>query len=167
MRSRTLEEVAAAFDGWRKSRPKVERIPDGLWSAAVALLGSHSASAICRRLRLDPSRLKRRSQAQAPGLNGAVRRRAGQGTSTPPPRPAKGAGLARASSGGRAFVELAPPMGLPLSHTDLRPGPARTCRLTLESDTGTLSVLAAAPDAELLESVCRMAVGMLKGRAMP
>ena len=63
---------------------------------------------------------------------GAARERAiGKGTGTRASRPANGVALARASSDGRAFVELAP-MGLPLSHADLWSGPARTCRLTLD-----------------------------------
>jgi hypothetical protein len=58
-----LAETAAAFAHWRSSTPLGSRIPEELWSRAVALSGTHGASKVAATLRLDYYRLKRRLMA--------------------------------------------------------------------------------------------------------
>lgn len=59
-----LEEVAKRFEAWRRTRSRGRgRIPGTLWRAAVALGGRYSASAICERLRLNPSRFREAREA--------------------------------------------------------------------------------------------------------
>ena len=41
-----LAETAAAFAHWRSSTPLGSRIPEELWSRAVALAGTHGASKV-------------------------------------------------------------------------------------------------------------------------
>jgi hypothetical protein len=61
----------------------------------------------------------------------------------------------------RGFVEMAPMPLAPAVPAAGSPG----CRVVLEAPGGTVTVVAAAaPDAALLEAVCRMAVGLLGPR---
>lgn len=66
------------------------------------------------------------------------------------------------ASGG--FVELAPP-GLGILgglRPRVEPTHGRTgCRLTVQSEAGTLSVVTAAPAPALVEAVCRFVLGAL------
>jgi hypothetical protein len=58
-----LAETTTAFAHWRSSTPLGSRIPEELWSRAVALAGTHGASKVAATLRLDYYRLKRRLTA--------------------------------------------------------------------------------------------------------
>lgn len=55
-----LQSVCEAFEQWRHTRPKKERIPESLWEAAVDLSASYSAFRIAKVLRLDFKQLKYR-----------------------------------------------------------------------------------------------------------
>ena len=50
-----LSEVRAQFDTWRSTKAGGGRIPDHLWSLAIALLSSHSATEVARQLGLPRS----------------------------------------------------------------------------------------------------------------
>jgi len=80
----TLEEVAAHFEDWRRQRRRGERIPEQLWSEAIALVADYGLSQVTRRLRLSGRDLNRRR-----GIVGSGRRR-------------------RRAEQPAAFVELAP-----------------------------------------------------------
>ena len=67
----TLEEVAAHFEDWRRQKRKGERIPEQLWSEAIALVEAYGLSQVTRRLRLSGRDLNKRR-----GLPGSGRRRA-------------------------------------------------------------------------------------------
>ena len=67
----TLEEVAEHFEDWRRQKRRGERIPDQLWSEAIALLEAYGLSQVTRRLRLSGRDLNKRR-----GLPGSGRRRA-------------------------------------------------------------------------------------------
>ena len=60
-----LAETAAALTRWRSTKPLGARIPEALWSRAVALASTHGVAKVARVLRLDYVRLKRRLLAQA------------------------------------------------------------------------------------------------------
>ena len=51
--SSTLEAVHRQFQTWREKRGKGERIPEGLWQAAVSLFPRYTVNQISRALRLD------------------------------------------------------------------------------------------------------------------
>ena len=56
----TLESVRQQFNDWRASRSsKRERIPPGLWQAAVQLCGVHSVNYVSRSLGLSYTALKK------------------------------------------------------------------------------------------------------------
>jgi hypothetical protein len=55
-----LQSVCEAFEQWRSTRMKKERIPESLWEAAVELSASYSAFRIAKTLRLDFKQLKYR-----------------------------------------------------------------------------------------------------------
>lgn len=67
----TLEEVAAHFEHWRREKKKGERIPEQLWSEAIALIEDYGLSQVARRLRLSGRDLNKRR-----GILGSGRRRA-------------------------------------------------------------------------------------------
>jgi hypothetical protein len=67
----TLEEVAGHFEHWRRDKKKGERIPDQLWSEAIALIEDYGLSQVTRRLRLSGRDLNKRR-----GMPGSGRRRA-------------------------------------------------------------------------------------------
>jgi hypothetical protein len=63
--SSSLAETAATLTQWRSTKPLGARIPEALWSRAVALASTHGVAKVARVLRLDYVRLKRRLLAQA------------------------------------------------------------------------------------------------------
>jgi hypothetical protein len=65
-----LEEVAAHFEHWRRKK-KGERIPEQLWSEAIALVEAYGLSQVTRRLCPSGRDLNKRR-----GLSGSGRRRA-------------------------------------------------------------------------------------------
>src|SRR5689334_18686058 len=56
-----LEEVKRAFEKFRAVRIGKERIPEALWSAAVALLSNYPINVVWRELQLKPEYLKMRA----------------------------------------------------------------------------------------------------------
>ena len=58
-----LTQAAAALARWREHAPVGARIPETLWSQAVALAATHGLSQVAVTLRLDYTRLKRRVAA--------------------------------------------------------------------------------------------------------
>jgi hypothetical protein len=95
----TLEEVAAHFEHWRREKKKGERIPEQLWSEAIALIEDYGLSQVARRLRLSGRDLNKRR-----GILGSGRRRARR--AEPPV----------------AFVELAPEVVVQAQHRQATPG---------------------------------------------
>ena len=73
----TLEEAAEHFEQWRKSKKKGERIPEPLWSEAIALVGTYGVSQVTRTLHLSGTDLNKRR-----GIIGTGKRRAGTGGKT-------------------------------------------------------------------------------------
>ena len=67
----TLEEVAEHFEDWRRQKRRGERIPEQLWSEAIALVEAYGLSQVTRRMRLSGRDLNKRR-----GLPGSGRRRA-------------------------------------------------------------------------------------------
>ncbi len=61
-----LAQTAAAFAHWRAATPVGARIPEDLWSQAVALAARHGVSKVAATLRLDYAGLKRRLTALTP-----------------------------------------------------------------------------------------------------
>ncbi|MGB5830626.1 MAG: hypothetical protein WBG92_01365, partial [Thiohalocapsa sp.] len=95
----TLEEVAAHFEHWRREKKKGERIPEQLWSEAIALVETEGLSHVTRRLRLSGRDLNERR-----GMPGSGQRRA-----LPVEAPA-------------TFVELAPEVVVQAQHRQATPG---------------------------------------------
>jgi hypothetical protein len=60
-----LTATVNRFHQWRRSRTKVERIPESLWQAAVALYPRYSVFRIARALRLNFVELRDRVRPQA------------------------------------------------------------------------------------------------------
>lgn len=58
--SRSLSEVKEQFKTWRRTRKRLQPIPEKLWAAAVGLTAQHSISQISKELVVDYSALKRR-----------------------------------------------------------------------------------------------------------
>jgi hypothetical protein len=67
----TLEEVAVHFEHWRRDKRRGERIPEQLWSEAIALVEVYGLSPVTRRLRLSGRDLNKRR-----GMLARPRRRA-------------------------------------------------------------------------------------------
>ena len=65
-----MEEVAVHFEAWRAQKRRGERIPEQLWSAAIALVKDVGLSQVARRLRLSGRDLNQRR-----GILGSGRRR--------------------------------------------------------------------------------------------
>ena len=80
-----LSQAATRFERWRQKRVKGERIPEQLWTLAVALAGCHGVSRTAGVLKLDYYTLKERLTEPSRHIGGASR-------PTPPP----------------SFVELTP-----------------------------------------------------------
>ena len=55
----TLEEAKARFEAWRQNRNGKARIPDDLWSAAVAVARKEGVSRTATELRVEWNHLKR------------------------------------------------------------------------------------------------------------
>ena len=60
-----LTVVVNRFQEWRRSRTKIERIPEALWHAAVALYPRYSVFRIARALRLNFVELRDRVRPKA------------------------------------------------------------------------------------------------------
>ena len=95
----TLEEVAAHFEHWRREKKRGERIPEQLWSEAIALIEDYGLSQVTRRLRLSGRDLNKRR-----GMPVSGRRRA-----RPIEAPA-------------TFVELAPEVVVQAQRRQCTPG---------------------------------------------
>jgi hypothetical protein len=63
-----LQHVAQPFAQWRRSRPTPRgfRIPDALWTEALALAEVLSVPRVAKQLHLKPQALKRRQRATVP-----------------------------------------------------------------------------------------------------
>jgi hypothetical protein len=67
--AREMERTRARLERWRKGHTGGVPLPEELWAAAARLARRHGVSATARALRLDYTRLKRRSgQAEGPEL---------------------------------------------------------------------------------------------------
>jgi len=95
----TLDEVAAHFEHWRREKRKGERIPDQLWSEAIALIEGYGLSQVTRRLRLSGRDLNKRR-----GMPGSGQRRG------------------RLVEAPATFVELAPEVVVQAQHRQSTPG---------------------------------------------
>ena len=62
-----LERAKVGFATWRELRRGAERIPDGLWDAAVRAARQHGVHRVSRELGLDYNHLKRRCGGVARG----------------------------------------------------------------------------------------------------
>ena len=60
-----LQSVCEAFEQWRCTRQKRDRIPESLWEAAVDLSVSYPTFRIAKILRLDYNQLKHRVQERS------------------------------------------------------------------------------------------------------
>jgi hypothetical protein len=58
-----LHFVRTEFEAWRARRIGRTRIPESLWTAALALLDRYPLTLICRELRLSPTQLRKRRAA--------------------------------------------------------------------------------------------------------
>ena len=94
----TLEEVAEHFEDWRRQKRRGERIPEQLWSEAIALVEAYGLSQVTRRLRLSGRDLNKRR-----GLLGSGRRR-------------------RRAEAPATFVELAPEVVVQAQRRQSTPG---------------------------------------------
>ena len=56
----SMQAVSNAFEQWRSTRKKRDRIPESLWEAAMELSPSYSAHRIAKTLRLNYWELKHR-----------------------------------------------------------------------------------------------------------
>jgi hypothetical protein len=61
----SVEEVRRRFERWRRNRRGKARIPDELWSAAVAVARREGVNRAAAALHLDGGKLKRRMVAAA------------------------------------------------------------------------------------------------------
>ena len=72
MKVETLEELQAAFVGWRgKKRHVRERIPDELWERVLEASRVHGTSAVARATRLERARIEQAEKKRNKG-GGAV-----------------------------------------------------------------------------------------------
>ena len=94
----TMEEVAVHFEAWRAQKRRGERIPEQLWSEAIALIKEHGLSQVTRRLRLSGRDLNQRR-----GILGSGRRR-------------------RRAEAPATFVELAPQIDAQAQRRQCTPG---------------------------------------------
>jgi hypothetical protein len=94
----TMEEVAVHFEAWRAQKRRGERIPEQLWSEAIALVKDYGLSQVTRRLRLSG-----RDLSQRRGILGSGRRR-------------------RRAEAPATFVELAPEVVVQAQRRQSTPG---------------------------------------------
>ena len=80
-----VRAVQRQFEKWRRNRPRLTRIPDSLWAAAISLHPRHSLTRIARILHLERAVLRQ----HLPPTNGHERK------------------VARK----QRFIQLAPPAG--------------------------------------------------------
>lgn len=133
-----IADVRAQFDAWRSTRAAGGRIPDRLWSLAIALLSSHSATEVARQLGLHPERLRRR-QAELTHVD--------RGTRIP-------RALHPTRSTAPAFLELAPDALATHAHRT-----RGELRLVIESPDGTrISLVSAGSDWARVEALVRSLV---------
>jgi hypothetical protein len=69
-----VERVRGRLEAWRGQRRRGQRIPEGLWNAAVAAAQRHGVAQVSRALHVDYNRLKQRTQQDGsclPGVAGA------------------------------------------------------------------------------------------------
>jgi hypothetical protein len=59
----TLEEVSRHVEQWRSRKKRGERVPQRIWSEALALVGTHGISRVSRTLRLSYTELDKRRRA--------------------------------------------------------------------------------------------------------
>jgi len=164
-----LEDVVEQFEAWR-AKPRGRLIPDRLWKAALGLLGRYSSSTICGHLRFNSVRFKQVQEARGRVVGGKRPMRRGRSDSGE-----RAARMARHRSAAaervpslapsrNAFVELAPlgvaDGGVAPPLREVQRGPAG-CRLTLESGFGTLTVVTASAERELVDAFCRFLVAAL------
>lgn len=64
MAKHELDDASRAFTRWRASRRPGKSVPDELWALAVEAARAHGIMAAARTLRLNPTRLKRRMDAE-------------------------------------------------------------------------------------------------------
>ena len=71
-----LDEVRTRFENWRQHRQGKQRIPDGLWTAAIEVARRDGVNPTAAALHLDGGKLKRRMMAadSVPGKWRASRR---------------------------------------------------------------------------------------------
>ena len=62
--TRGLREAERCFNHWRRSREGRGRIPEHLWQMAVSTAAVHGVYATARRLRLNPTALKKRTLSE-------------------------------------------------------------------------------------------------------
>ena len=62
----TLESVRHEIEHWRRTKTGRGRIPNRIWTNAVALLGRHTMSEICRVLRLSHNQFKTKQKHKDP-----------------------------------------------------------------------------------------------------
>lgn len=62
-----LQQVKIAFENFRGGRRGKERLPENLWSQAIALLEHYPLRVVCRELRLKPNYLRQRAEAVQKG----------------------------------------------------------------------------------------------------
>lgn len=79
-----VEAVRRGLERWRTSRPRSNRIPDELWTAAAKLASEHGVGSIARQLRLNHAALKARVQRSRTALVPASCEAAGVGGAAPP-----------------------------------------------------------------------------------
>jgi hypothetical protein len=132
-----LAEARAQFNTWRSTRAAGGRIPDHLWSLAIALLSSHSATEVARQLGLHPERLRRRHAEMArPDRS---------------PRKPRGPRTRRAAP---AFLEIAPDALVTHAHRT-----RGDLRLVIECSDGTrISLASASSDWTRVEALVRSLV---------
>lgn len=114
-----LQHVAQQFAQWRQSRPTPRgyRIPDPLWTEALALAEVLSPPHVARQLHLKPAALKRRRENR---------------NCTPPPSP---------SSPAAPFVEVAPPWRSPMTEVEIQRPDGTRLRITYSEAAPALAPL--------------------------
>jgi hypothetical protein len=127
----TLKEVAAHFEHWRREKKKGERIPEQLWSEAIALIEEHGLSQVTRRLRLSGRDLNKRR-----GILGSGRcRRRGEAPATFVELAPEVVAQAQRRQSTPGYLELIRPDGLRLH---IEPGEGIDARAVLERFLGVM-----------------------------
>jgi hypothetical protein len=144
--SLALEKVCQRFAKWRQDRAPRARIPERLWTAAVARARASGLNRTARALHLDYYSLKKRLEA------GADRK-------TPRRRSASGQRVGGGSTR-QAFVEMptlnlvARPVLSPLVPRNTATG--GECHLIVDNSAGArLTVFLASADVAVIDAVCR------------